>query len=429
MFRHPIFVPPYAAEKYQPSVSVAPKKYKIFSHWRKLLFLLLALVVILLAQFMMVGTKVDALPVVQGSLLQVIVASGKIISPRRISIAAEVIGRVSSIPVSEGQEVKRGQLLIQLENNDELATRDQALTAIAQAEAKLRQLREVELPLAQRNFNEAQSDLDQVRNQLIRVRQLNAQNFASQSELDTAVRNFAIAESRLGAARLKMETNQPGGSDLALALATLAQARAALALAKVKLDQDGILSPANGVLIQRDVEQGDIAQPGKPLMVLAAQGETQLDIQIDEKNLGKLSLGLLALASADAFPHQQFNAQVFYINPGVDATRGSVQVKLKVDQPPTYLRQDMTVSVNIETARREKTLIAPVVAVHDMSEAPWVLVIRANKAVRQPVQLGLQGDQRVEILDGLKVDELLIPTTLKLIKAGDSVRGHRIEYQ
>ena len=74
-------------------------------------------------------------------------------------------------------------------------------------------------------------------------------------------------------------------------------------------------------------------------------------LQIDERNLGKLALGQKALASADAYPDQRFAAVVSYINPGVDITRASVEVKLTVADPPDYLRQDMTVSVDIEVAR------------------------------------------------------------------------------
>ena len=111
------------------------------------------------------------------------------------------------------------------------------------------------------------------------------------------------------------------------------------------------------MLISRSVEVGDVVQPGKALMVLAASGQPQILIQIDEKNLSKIALGQKAFGSADAFASQRFDAVVGYINPGIDAARGSVEVKLNVANPPAYLRQDMTVSVDIETARRTATVV------------------------------------------------------------------------
>ena len=87
-----------------------------------------------------------------------------------------------------------------------------------------------------------------------------------------------------------------------MAQTALAQAHAALGAANVRLEQTVIRAPADGVLIARNVEPGDVVQPGKELMVLAPAGETQIVVQIDEKNLSQLKLGQKALASADAYP-------------------------------------------------------------------------------------------------------------------------------
>lgn len=107
-------------------------------------------------------------------------------------------------------------------------------------------------------------------------------------------------------------------------------------------------------------------------MALATAGETQIVVQMDERHLAQIALGQKALASADAF-----GAELVFINPGVDAVRGSVEVKLKVPNPPKYLRQDMTVSVDIEVARRVAALTVPSEAVRDAAgKQPWVLAVR-----------------------------------------------------
>jgi HlyD family secretion protein len=159
-------------------------------------------------------------------------------------------------------------------------------------------------------------------------------------------------------------------------------------------------------------------------MMLAPAGETQVVVQIDERQLSRLALGQKALGSADAFPNQRFAAELFYINPAVDPLRGSVEVKLRVPEPPAYLVQDMTASVDIEVARRADTVYVPTETVRDANGAqPWVLAIRGFRAVRLPVKLGLRGDGRMEVLDGIEAGDKLVPATNALVKAGDRVRA------
>ena len=130
------------------------------------------------------------------------------------------------------------------------------------------------------------------------------------------------------------------------------------------------------------------------------------------------------LGSADAFASQRFDAVVAYINPGVDPTRGSVEVKLSVPNPPIYLRQDMTVSIDIETARRTGAVVIASGAVEDAAtDKPWVLVVRDKRVVKQFVTLGLRGDTRVEVLGGIEAGEGVVPVSKTGVKAGQRVRA------
>ena len=375
----------------------------------------------------LLGQPVDVYAASVGELLQTVVASGRVMSPQRVEIAAETTGRVLRIPVVEGQAVKRGQLLIELDAADDRAGVAQAAAAVAQADARVRQLREVGLPSARQSLVQATANAEQLKKQQERMRDLQAKGFVGQAQLDDAIRNYDIAASQVDTARVQVRTNTPAGSDTALALASLAQARANLLLAKVKLEQNSLLAPVDGILIARSVEVGDIVQAARQLMVLAPQGVTQMVVQVDEKNFAKLALGQRALGSADAFAGQRFDASVTYINPGIDATRGSVEVKLLVPSPPAYLRQDMTVSVDIETARRAGALIVPTGAVRDMSSAtPWVMVVRDKRTVRQAVTLGLRGDSRSEVLSGIEAGEVVVLATAVGIGVGRHVRPHLV---
>lgn len=370
------------------------------------------------------GTPVEITEAVRSDLMQTVVASGRIVTPQRASVGVVITGRVVRIPVEEGQSVKRGDVLIVLDDEDEKAAVAQARGAVAQAEAKLRQLREVGLPAAEQALVQAQANFTQARQQFERAKELKAKGFVSQAALDDAQRNLDVAESQLRAAKLQVESNRPSGSDFALAQTALVQARANLGVAQAKLEQTVIVAPVDGTLISRNVEPGNVVQAGKELMALAPAGETQVVVQIDEKNLAQLRVGQHALASADAFPKERFEAVLVYINPGIDALRGSVEVKLRVPKPPDYLRQDMTVSVDIEVARSPATVVIAADAVRDANSAqPWVLAVDGWRAARRPVKLGLRGDGRVEVLEGVAPGDRLISAAQITVKNGQRVRA------
>lgn len=381
------------------------------------------LVLLFLFRNTLFGTPVEATVAQHAALQQTVVASGRVITPQRVSVASDVFGRVNRIPVAEGEKVVRGQLLIQLENQDELANLAQAESGIDQSKAMLQQQREVALPAAIEGLKKADADVRQLQRQFARMQELKKRDFVSQMQVDDARRNLDVALIQKQTAALQVRTNQANGGDSALAIAGLAQARANSRATQVRLEQDAIRAPSDGVLIARNIEPGDIVQPGVSLMTLAVTGEIQIEIQVDEKNLAKLALGQKALGSADAFPEQNFEAVVDYINPGIDASRGSVMVKLRIIDPPVYLRQDMTVSVDIVTAQKTAALVVPSEAVRDATgDRPWVLVVRDGRTVRQAVGIGLRGDNQTEITSGLASKEPVILSGVGTVGAGQRVR-------
>lgn len=366
------------------------------------------------------GPSVDAYAVERGDLVQTVVASGRVESPRRVEIGSPITGTVASIPVAEGQSVEAGQLLVALDNAEARAAVDQARFAVAQAQARLAQLSVTGLPVASESARQAEVNLANAERALGRAKELFDRGFVGQAALDDAQRNRDVAQSQAAAARLQRDSQSEGGTDVQLARAALDAARASQRLAEAKLELTTIEAPVAGVLISRNVERGNVAQPGKALMVLSPSGETQLVVQIDEKNLQLLKVGQAALASADAYPEQRFPATVGYINPAVDPLRGSVEVKLSVRDPPPYLLQDMTVSVDIEVARRAGVLLLARDALRD---GDWVLVAREGRALRQPVKVGARGDGRVEIAAGLREGELVIPGVGASVHEGAPVRA------
>ncbi|HET7402627.1 MAG TPA: efflux RND transporter periplasmic adaptor subunit [Usitatibacter sp.] len=366
------------------------------------------------------GPVVEAYAVERQDLLQAVVASGRVQSPRRVEIASSITGTVKSVPVAEGQAVGAGLLLVELDASEAQAAVDQARFALAQAEAKVEQVRSTSLRLAEEALRQAQFNYDNVERTLERDRGLFEKGFLGQAALDDAQRSRDVAKSQVESARLQRESVRPGGAEDRLAKAALAQARANVRAAEARLELMTIEAPVAGRLISRDVEVGNVVQPGKTLMQLSPAGETQLVVQIDEKNLALLRVGQAALASADAYPAQRFAAEVAYINPGIDPLRGSVEVKLAVRDPPAYLLQDMTVSVDIEVSRLAGALAIPADALRD---GDWVLVVRGGHARRQAVKVGARGQGRVQVLEGLAEGELVLPVALPGAAEGKSLRA------
>ncbi len=372
------------------------------------------------------GREVALVTVVQRDFVQSVVASGRVEAPHRVTIGTQIVGTARRVPVAEGQAVQAGQVLIELENAELRAAVAQADVAVHQAEARLRQLREVQAPVADAALGQAQVTLEAARKQWRRSSDLYSQGFVGQAALDDAKKAVDLAQAQLRVALSQYQSAQPRGSDVAIAMAVLEQARASADLAASRLAYATIKAAVPGTLIARDVEPGDVVQPGKALMVLSPAGPSELVVQIDEKNLHLLSLGLTAQASADAYADQRFAAQVAYINPGVDAQRGSVEVKLRIVQAPDFLKQDMTVSVDIAVARRTAAVLVPLDAVHDVGSAqPWVLKRLHGRAVRQAVTLGLRSGGVAEVLEGLRAGDSVVPLAAAEVREGSRVRPAR----
>jgi HlyD family secretion protein len=391
--------------------------------WKLLVGAVLLLVAAQFGPRWLLGPQVLVDSVVQRDFVQTLVASGRVETPHRVDVGVQVTGTVRRVPVAEGQAVVAGQVLIELDSSEASAAWAQAERAVQQAQARLRQLRELQAPVAEQALREAELNHDAASRALLRSRELRVQGFIGQAALDEAQRAEQVAQAQVRVARQQLDSARPAGSDTALAQAALAQAEAAALAARARLGYATVRAPAAGTLITRNVEPGAVVQTGKVLMVLSPTGETQLVVPIDERNLRLLQLGQQALASADAYPLERFAAELAYINPGVDAQRGAVEVKLRVPQPPRTLMQDMTVSVDIEVARRAQAVLAPTASVHDAeAAAPWVLKLDGHHARRQAVKLGLRSNGWVEVLQGLQPGDQLVPATAVGVTDGQRLR-------
>lgn len=391
-------------------------------HWKWLLAVAALLAVMALAWSRWQGPQLEVLTVERRDLLQTVVVSGHVEAPHRADIAAQITGTVLRVPVREGQEVQAGDVLVELNPAEAQAAAQQAEAALAQARAQLRQLRELQQPQAEQALRQAQATLDNAQAAAQRSEDLFSQGFVGQAARDDARRSLALADAQWRSARKALEALDPSGSQVALGEAAVSSAQANAAAALARLSYTRVRAPQGGQLIARNVEPGDVVQAGKLLMTLSPQGPTQLVAEVDEKNLRLLQVGQPALASADAYAQRRFAARLAYINPGVNAQTGAVLVKFDLPAVPPELRQDMTVSIDIEVARRPQALLLPVGALHDAETAsPWVLRVSEGQAERRAVKLGLRASGWAEVLDGLAEGDRVLPAAAE-IAAGDRVR-------
>ena len=391
----------------------------------KLKLIILLVLVVVLAGGGFLALRAQAVSVViaeRGELRQAVVASGRVRTPQRIEVAAQITGRVISVEVQEGAVIVPGQTLLRLDDSEWKAGVAQAQATLAQNEARLQQVGEVGLPVAEQSLRQAEANATQARKQYERIQELVAKGFYSPAQLDDAKRSQEVAASQWQSAQLQAASNRPSGSDARVARSNVAAARAALAVAEAKLAYTTLRAPVAGKVLTRTVEPGDTVQPGRLLLTLAPAGATELTAQIDEKNLGLLELGQKAQASADAYPGERFPAEISYIAPSVDAQRGSVEIRLRVPQPPAYLKHEMTVSIDIESARRAEAIIVPFDSVREANGVqPWILVVREGLTRRQPVRLGVRGTGKVEILEGIAAGDALVPAAV-VVPEGKKVR-------
>ena len=399
------------------------------------------------------GHAVAAYAVSRAELVQTVVATGRVAALARIEIGSLAAGTVTRVLAREGDRVEQGQVLVRLRDEAERAVLAQARAALAQAEsqraqaeagvavaeARFAQVTGSALPAAEQAVRVAEAELEAARSGHERVSALVEKGIFARAELDEARRALETASARLARERALAEATGPGGGERRAAEAAIVQARAAvvqarsaveqaravIAVAEVRLADTVLAAPAAGTIIARDVEEGDTVQPGRVLLVLSRPGRTEIVAPLDEKNLALLAVGQPALVSADAYPDRTFGAELATLVPTVVAASGTVTAKFLVPDPPGYLLPEMTVSVETEVARRAGALSLPAEAVRDLAGSPWALAVRDGRAVRVPLELGVRGPDRVEVLSGLAEGDLVLPASEAAAAAGERVRVAR----
>jgi HlyD family secretion protein len=366
------------------------------------------------------GLEVEVQAAERRTLSSRVKATGEITPEKKVEISAKVVGEIIGLPVVEGQEVRAGQLLVEIERDLYEAARDQARAALRQAEVSVRR-QEVQLADAERNLR--------------RVAELRAQDLVSQEVLDAAQLAVDTADVELEAQQHAVD-----------------QYRSALKRTEDDLARTSIRSPMNGIVIQLNAEQGETVVPGSTnlpgsvIMTVADMSILLAEVDVSEVDVVDVKLGQLAEVNVDALGSEPQPGRVVEIATSGrrDPTQGTIRfsVEVALDDPDPALRPAMTAKVDILTATREEALGVPIQAVvkrtvgddgdevqgteaKGLDESDVVYLIEDGEAAVRAVTTGVADELFVEITEGLGDGEQVVVgpyRTLKNLHAGDRVR-------
>lgn len=376
--------------------------------WPWLLAIAVGVLVLMRVPGWVQGPEVTVYAVKRGPLLANVVATGRVQTPSRVTLGSEIAGVLVERSVSDGDRVAPGQVIARLRDDELRARLNEAEAALAQLELRQR-------PESQAALREARARAQQAAREAERAAALLARGLIAKEQAEQAAETREIAQAQAARAAAVAEALAPGGVEERLLRERIATATALLARSEVR-------SLVAGTVLRRLAEPGDVLSTGRGIVEVAVDGPTEIVAQVDERNLDRLALGQPALVSADAFPERREPGEVNFISPAVDPQTGTVEVRVRVPEPPAYLRQDMTVSIDVEVGRREDALSLPLDALRNpRAGAAEVLVVREGRVERVTLRIGLRGLDRVEVLEGLAAGEFVLPARA-VVEPGARVR-------
>ena len=316
------------------------------------------------AQAMETGGR-TALPVLSGS--------GYLVpAQEKIAIGARVAGRIEKYFVDEGQRVRKGDALVQIEDGPYRSTVEERTAALASARA-------------QRAFAE--------------------------SEL---VRAGRLYQARI----LPRDAYERRESEARVARAQVEQLEAALARAGIDLRDTIVRAPTDGIVLERTKRQGEVAVPGGfagsgDLLSLADLSEIRAELDVNEADLAQIRLGQRAEVTPDAFPEARYEASVVELAPQINREKGTRKVQVRLRDPDARLLPDMSARVTFlaeAPAMKGGGILIPSAALRRETAGggAFVWIVERDRALKRPVQVGMIAGDRVLIRSGLRAGEAVI---------------------
>ncbi len=339
----------------------------------------LAIIVLFIINNQTNGVKYETKKIKRCTITEVVEASGTINPVNTVSVGSTVSGLIKEIYVDFNSEVKKGQILAQIDPANFQASVDQATAQINNAEANLAKLNAV---------------TEMSRKTYVRYKNLYAKNFIAKSELDQAESDYLSNIAQVGAAK-----------------AQIAQARATYNTAMTNLGYTKIIAPVDGTIISREIDLGQpvAASFQAPELFTIAQDLTkmQIEVNVSEADIGKVKVGQEVTYTLDGYPDSTFSGKVTQvrISPTTVSNVVTYVVIVDVNNEDLKLIPGMTANVSIITDKSENVLCAPNVALKVTPETDGqkyknqgIWILRKNKPVRIEIEQGASDDSKFEVI-------------------------------
>lgn len=378
------------------------------------------------------GIKVKSQEVKETKLVETVLASGKVSAPDKEVIYSEVSASVKKIHVKLGQEVKAGQVLMELDIPDADTKVMQAQSALDDAEARLIKAqaggKSMELIEAEASFARAKSNYQQAQEKVRRNESLFVQGAISKEQLESFQTELTNSESEYRRAEAVLKSNQTGsGSSVKALESAVAAARSSLDLARRQADQSKLAATMDGRVLSIDVQNGDMVIPNNTLITIGNLNSLQATADITEADASKIKLGQKVTISSGALSDVNYSGKVQEI--GLEARTKTknqgettaVPVIISI-QKNSQLRPGYNVDLKITTAIIEKAVVVPFDAIIEKGGHSCVYLVRDDKAKLQRIQTGISDNSSIQVKTGVKKGDKVIVNPPQELKDGSEVR-------
>jgi HlyD family secretion protein len=365
-------------------------------------------------------TEVEVAMVGREDIQAKVTANGKVQAKKKVDISATIPGQITLLAVKEGDVVRKGQLLLQID----------AVNPRAAARSN-----EFSMQALLQDQQSADANLAQARTDLRRAEDNFAAHIIPEADVQRARTAVSTAEAAAQAAARRVE-----------------QARATLEGARDTLAKTTVRAPMDGIITAKRVEEGEVAvigiqnSPGTVLLTISDMSIVETELEVDETSVPSVRMGQEARVRIDAYPNQTFKGLVTEVGgspilPAAGTTSNAIKfrVKVQIQDPPPDVKPGLSVQADILTGFRSKALVVPIqsLVIRDRERKPGdaadgtprdeegVFLSEAGKARFQPIQTGLLGELSLEVVSGLKGGEALITgpfKSLRTLKPGDPVK-------
>lgn len=335
-----------------------------------------------------------------------------------VRVGARLSGKVERLYANIGDNVRKGQVVAELEKADLEAVVGQRQAELDLAQAKLAAVEALlpkETEKAQLDLEEYQATYALNEKEVERQRELHAREVATDEDLDAAEERYSVSKTRVASARKALELAETRyAEEMRQGRAEVARDASALENARVQLSYATITAPIDGVIASVSTEEGETVAAGMQaptFVTIIDLKRLQVDAYVDEVDIGKVKVGQHAVFTVDAFPAMDFKGKVSAIYPKAVIQDNVVNYDVVVDiETPYYgrLRPEMTASVSIFLERREDVLAVRTKAVQRERGKNVVYVIADERTEQREIKVGWRDGQWIEVASGLEEGETVL---------------------